>query len=114
MKLKVHKENREDPEFVDVADILSKAITKHQDISHLVSQDELLSILRDVLLEMLQHENLINVFAESGIFNLALPVNIGSSNAVENSECMEGTMYYDFINKRFRGKTNKGWITLSE
>ena len=103
MKLKVVKDNIDDPSFVEASDLVKGFITEHQDISHLATKEDVNAIIEGLAsLSILLHK---------GTFLLAAPINLASNPSIETTEQSEGTAYWDIVNKRFRIKTDKGWET---
>lgn len=111
MKVQTYKENRGDPDFIDLDSTLEPYL-KANGISELVSKEDLANVIKDVILELHKRKTLLDVFAKDGIFNLALPINIASTQEVEKTPCEEGSLYYDIIKDRLRLKGLEGWKTI--
>ena len=108
MKLKVHKDDINDPTFIEVKDLLNTLLKDIPDTNKYVSKEELQREV-DKLLKGLTS---LSFFLNNGVFNLTSPINISANNAIESNEKIPiGTMYYDYVNDRVRIKKKKGWVT---
>ena len=104
MKLRTIKESVGDVGYIESEELVKGFLTSHQDISHLATKEDLDAVLTQLAsLSILLHK---------GVFNIAAPINISSIPEIESEAgLLEGTMYWDYVNKRFRVLTNKGWET---
>ena len=104
MKLRTVKESVEDVGYIESEELLRGFLTSHQSLEGLASKEDL-----DAVLVQLAS---LSILLHKGVFNISAPINIASNPDIENTAGLqEGTMYWDYVNKRLRLLTNKGWET---
>lgn len=103
MKLKTHRTDSKDPEFVDLEQIKEELKQKPQDLSGFVTKEDL---------EIFKKQLVLGLFLEDGVFNLNAPISIISTKEVEKKYDQEGLLYYDIINEVLRFRTKDGWKTV--
>ena len=105
MKLKVQKDNVNDPTYIEVDELLKGCVKELPDLSKYASKADV-----DELMERVKS---LSFLLHKGVFDLVAPINITSLSEIEAiNEVQEGVMYWDFDNKRLRLKTEKGWKTI--
>lgn len=94
--------------LMDVRELLKDKVNK-KDISNLTNDIDILD--RDV--KVFTDLNRIRTSLQhKGVFNFNSAVNIIDNPAIETSNCEEGNIYWDFINKRLRIFDGSTWKTI--
>jgi len=112
MKIKVHRETLNDPESINISDIIrdTNAVLKPE-------IDEVRSLLETLPTEARVDELIESKVSEidllnEGVFDLNAPISIASTQKVEELHNRQGLLYFDIINQRLRICTKDGWKTV--
>ena len=135
MKLKVVKDNIDDPSHVEVSELLKGYIKELPDFSIYATRDELnkshvevSELLKGYIKELpdlsgyatkeevtklIEGVKSLSILLHQGVFDLVAPINITSFPEIEQIDSIqEGVLYWDSVNKRGRLKTEVGWKTV--
>ena len=135
MKLKVVKDNIDDPSHVEASELLEGYIKELPDLSGYATKEELnksyvetSELLKDSIKELpdfsmyatkeevnklIEGVKSLSILLHQGVFDLVAPINITSFPEIEQIDSIqEGVLYWDSVNKRGRLKTEVGWKTV--